>query len=267
MVGVHPAMRAHQVGDQRKEQGGMAVYRLMAGVVTLLLLSACGVRAPQQATGTHGAGDTAPSASPSMAEDRPAAGAAGSGFNFGQAISYTGECSYPRTYALHDYLSHMGLTTADPDQVGRAAALVQVTSVGAARWNTSDGHRWTQAEADSAAIASPSVEAYIYTPYTVTVVQPLRGGLAAGSTIVGFLRGGTVGQDKINLSCSVAQPTVGGEYVVFFGSELTTAAMGAAPLSQPVITTFLRYDASSDIVQTPSGPLNLTQQLQGLSPA
>jgi len=243
------------------------VYRLVAGMAAVLLLSACGgIRSPQQATGVHGAGDTAPSPAPSVAADRPVAGAAGSGFNFGQAIAFTGECSYPQTYALHDYLSHMGLTTADPDQVGRAAAVVRVTSVGAARWNTSDGHRWTQAEADGAAAASPSVEAYIYTPYTVTVVQPLRGGLAAGSTVVGFLRGGTVGRDKINLSCSAAQPTVGGEYVVFFGSELTTAAMGAAPLSQPVITTFLRYDAGADTVQTPSGPLNLTQQLQGLSP-
>jgi hypothetical protein len=242
------------------------VYRLVAGMATVLLLSACGIRSPQQATRVHGAGDTAPSPSPSIAADRPVPGAARSGFNFNQAIAYTGECSYPHTYALHDYLSHMGLTTTDPGQVGRASAVVQVTSVGAARWNTSDGHRWTQTEADSAAAATPSVDAYIYTPYTVTVVQPLRGSLAAGATIVGFLRGGTVGQDKINLSCSVAQPTVGGEYVVFFGSELTTAAMGAAPLQQPVITNFLQYAESTDTVQTPSGPLNLTQQLQGLPP-
>lgn len=249
------------------ELGGITVRRLMAGVVTVLLLSACGVRAPQQdAAAQNGAGDTGASPTSPAAGDHPVAGPAGSQLKFNQPIAYTGECSYPHTYALHDYLSHMALTTADPDQVGRAAAVVQVTSVGAARWNTSDGHRWTQAEADTAAASSPSVEAYIYTPYTVSVVHPLRGGLAAGSTIVGFLRGGTVGQDKINLSCSVAQPSVGGEYVVFFGSELTTAAMGATPLSQPVITTFLRYDASADVVQTPSGPLNLTQQLQGLSP-
>ena len=243
------------------------MYRLMAGVATVLLLSACGVRPSQQNPAARGGtGDTGPSSSPTPAGDHPIAGAGGSSFNFNQPIAYTGECSYPSTYNLHDYLSHMAQTTSDPEQAGRAAAVVQVTAVGSARWNTSDGHRWTQAEADSAAAATPSVEAYIYTPYTVRVVKPLRGELPAGSTIVGFVRGGSVGQDKIDLSCSVAQPIVGNEYVAFFGSELTTAQMGATPLQQPVITTFLAYDPNSDTVHTPSGPLNLTQQLQGLPP-
>lgn len=242
----------------------MSTLRLMAGMIVALLVSACGVHVSPHAD--NRSADTAPSAAPSLAGDRPAAQPGSAGLDFNQPIASTGECSYARVYALHDYLSHMALTTSDPDQVGRAAAVVQVTAIGAARWNTPDGHRWTQAEADAATAANPPVEPSIYTPYTVKVLQSLRGGLSAGTTIVGFVRGGTVGQDRIDLSCSVSQPVVGGQYVAFFGSELTTGQMGAAPLQQPVITTFLGYGPNTDVVQTPSGPLNLTQQLQGLPP-
>jgi hypothetical protein len=53
---------------------------------------------------------------------------------------------------------------------------------------------------------------------------------------------------------------IGRRYLAFFGPELTTGAMGAASLHEPVIDNLLTHDAASDIVQTPGGLLHLADQ-------
>ena len=179
---------------------------------------------------------------------------------------------------LQYFLLHTGLTTSDPEQTDRAAAVVKVIAVGA-RWNTTDGLRPTQAYIDALQhpTAAPDgtwpVTPNIVTSYTFRIVRTVRGALP-GSTVVGYRNGGVVGQDGIAWSgCETtaersehAAPVIGHTYLVLFGPELTTLGLGAKPIQQPMIDDLIQYNPATDVLTDVTGPIKLADATKGLAP-
>lgn len=127
----------------------------------------------------------------------------------------------------------------DGDSFARAAAVVTIVSVGAAVWNTPDGHRYTQAETN----AGTAVQPQVMTPYVLTVQHPLSsvGGLTAGQKITGYAPGGTTAFGDTTQSC-IGQPTVqnpqpGWQAVVILGQEMDRP-VSTGSLVRPTITVF-----------------------------
>jgi hypothetical protein len=126
---------------------------------------------------------------------------------------------------------------------GRVAALVRVIEMGAPRWNTRDGRRPTQAEAD-AMVNDRNDMPRIFRPLTLAVDRVLAGEPLSGR-IVGFAEGGKIGKDEMN-SCGFGSPvrfqiretniivTVGESYLAILGNEMLTGR-ATGPLHEPVI--------------------------------
>jgi hypothetical protein len=188
------------------------------------------------------------------------------------------DCARPSNIPpLHYFLQHTGLTTTDPQQGSRAAAIVTVTATGPARWNTPDGRAPSQAYVDYLQHPTPApdgswpVQPNIVTPYTLRVNRVLRG--AAPATVVGYLNGGTVAQHAIVWGCTTTAeqvehgpPAVGRTYLVMFGPELTADGLGARPIVQPMIGDISPYDPATDLVTGGAGQVKLGDALKGLPP-
>jgi hypothetical protein len=123
-------------------------------------------------------------------------------------------------------------------QYGRAAVIATVLSVGAPRWNSPDGHRWTTAELDS----RPGLVPEIYRPLSLQVQRLLSpaNGVSAGQTITAYLHGGvsSTGDVDIDHCVAVLDPQAGMSAVVFLGLEFLTDQGGAAPLRSPTVGEF-----------------------------
>jgi len=126
---------------------------------------------------------------------------------------------------------------------GRAAALVRILAIGKPRWNTPDGVRPTQTEAD-AMVAERDDGPSIFRPVTLSIERVLSGSASAG-TIVALAESGTIGRDEVS-SCAFGSParltiregpavaTVGQRYVAILGNEPLTGRTDG-PLDMPVI--------------------------------
>jgi hypothetical protein len=115
----------------------------------------------------------------------------------------------------------------DPDY--RTAAIVSIDSTGPAFYNTPDRARWTTAWLNAGHAAD------IYRPFTFTVQRPLTPGLNQGQQVTGYVEGGTVGQDDVQVCMgqpSVDDPSVGSQAVVIFGGNMKDLPSG------PVVTLF-----------------------------
>jgi hypothetical protein len=180
---------------------------------------------------------------------------------------------------LRYFLQHTGVTTDDPQQTDRAAAIVKVIAVGPNRWNTADGRRPTQAYIDALQHPTPApdgtwpVTPNIVRSYTLQLIRAVRG-TVSGSTVVGFLNGGSVGKDSIIWSgCQTAAeriehaaPAVGHSYLVLYGPELTSPGLGAKPVQQPMIDDLIPYDPATDVLTDVTGPIKLADATKGLPP-
>jgi hypothetical protein len=178
---------------------------------------------------------------------------------------------------LRYFLRHTGVTASDPQQTDRAAAIVTVISVGTPRWNTADGQRPTQAYIDALQHPTPSpdgtwpVTPNIVRSYTLQLIRAVRG-ILSGSTVVGYLNGGSVGKDSIVWSgCQTAAeriehapPAVGHTYLVLYGPELTSAGLGAKPVQQPMIDDLIPYEPATDVLTDVTGPIKLADATKGL---
>jgi hypothetical protein len=125
----------------------------------------------------------------------------------------------------------------------RTALLVRVVRMGAPRWNTPDGHRPTQAQAD-AMVDRLDITPSIYTPLTLSILR-LYAGVSVSGELAAFAETGRIGLDE-DFSCGFGSPhtlqirdgpavvAVGATYVAFLAKELVTGRNEGA-LSMPVI--------------------------------
>ena len=255
----------------------MRTYRLVPAAALGLLVCAC-AGGDAVAVSSKGGGSAAPvpTSATSAAGQRITGTPGYMRRDMSKPIHEFDQCD-PARDTVHDFLLHTGLTTSDPDQDDRAAAIVRLTAAGPARWNTPDGRRPTQALID--ALQHPTqvngqwpVEPSIDTPYTMEVLRVLRGAIP-GVTVTAYVRGGTVGQDSIR-GCQTAAaafehppgPTIGHTYLVFFGRELTINGLGAAPVVQPEVGALDPYDPATGIVQDFSDRARLSDAMLGLPP-
>ena len=134
-----------------------------------------------------------------------------------------------------------GLNSAD----GRAAAIVEVLAIGKPRWDTPDGHRPTQAQADAEIDRSNGNRVTsIYTPIEVNVVRVYKGVLPKRLTL--YAEGGSLGNDAVT-SCSFgpglriressARVGRGRQYLAILGNELVSDRSDG-PVTHPVIVNF-----------------------------
>jgi hypothetical protein len=149
---------------------------------------------------------------------------------------------------------------------GRVAARVRVTAIGKPRWNTSDGHRPTQAESNvmvdqrnDEGVLTPGP--HIFTPITFRIEHVYAG--AASGTVVGFAQTGRIGGDeeygcqwgsptRLQIRESEAVVTVGKSYIAIIGDEVVTGRT-AGPLDQPIIDRLyvIRGDKVIGLNETP----------------
>jgi len=122
----------------------------------------------------------------------------------------------------------------------RAAVIARVVAIGAPVWNTLDGKRPTQAQAD-AMFNPPGLS--VFTPFELSVVRVLSRSpvvaLVAGADVTGFVRGGTTPfGDRFSGCFSVPAVPLGSTAVVFFGTEIDTGALSPAGLHRPEVREF-----------------------------
>jgi hypothetical protein len=135
----------------------------------------------------------------------------------------------------------------------RAAAIVTIDGSGTPRWNSRDGHRWTQAEANA---VSSTFQPWLYTPWRMHVTGPvLRGQVPPALT--GYLQGGKLGADVVGGCGPTAAPVEGKSYLAVFGTELTTGVADGA-VQAPVIADLMPYDPATHMLQTRYGSLNVS---------
>lgn len=154
-----------------------------------------------------------------------------------------------------DYANYAGtLTLSGVLGKDRAAAIVTLDGSGTPRWNTADGHRWTQAEANAA--VSPTFEPWLYTPWRMHVTgAALRGQVP--HVITGYLQGGTLGTDVVGGCHPTAVAVAGHSYLAVFGGELTTG-LAAGAVQAPILDDLMSYDPATHVVQTRYGALSLS---------
>lgn len=134
------------------------------------------------------------------------------------------------------------------------AAIVTVDGKGMARWNTPDGHRWTQAEAEAARASSHGTfQPYLNTPWLLHLSGPvLRGTLP--QAITAWTSGGDVGQDHLS-GCGVGiEPVAGRTYLAEFAQNLT---VGTGEHSGPILMWLSSYDPGTKTLHTRFGALTL----------
>lgn len=179
------------------------------------------------------------------------------------------DCTYAGTVRLHP------LTVDPKDPNGpdpRAVAVATITAIGAAHWNTADGHRPTQAEVDALARSPQKVNGLwppdwgIFTPMTFSIDRVLAGSL--GSTVTGWTVGGATAEGDLQSDggCSWLgpfTPAVGKSVVVFLGRELTLSDPADTSLRRPKVSTMFGYHPGSDLVDLPQGSVKLSKALAG----
>lgn len=220
----------------------MIIRRLAFAGAAAAALGGCGAVAGGPAGPQPGA-----NAGQGSTAEQPA-GPLHSTFDFSRPINIVAQCD-PPLYAGE-------LTVAGLLGNVRGAAVVTLDAPGAARWNSSDGHRWTQAEADAAVTAahgrfSPS----LFTPWRLHVSGPVLRGTVP-SSITAYALGGKLGADRISMACTTVAPVAGQTYLAEFGGELTTAAT-TGPLQSPVLAELIAYDPATRTAHTRYGPLVL----------
>ena len=135
-----------------------------------------------------------------------------------------------------------------------AAAIVTLDGQGTARWNTLDGHRWTNAEAAAAlAAAHGTFQPSLNTPWLLhRSGAVLRGTLPPAFTA--WIGGGDLGADHLS-GCGVGVPPVAGRtYLAEFGANLT---MGTGDHSGPILLWLSPYDPATKMAHTRFGVLTV----------
>ena len=125
-------------------------------------------------------------------------------------------------------------------KVAHGAVIARVLAIGAPVWNTPDGRRPTQAQAD--AILDPPGLA-VFTPFRLQVIRVLSTapvvGLTAGMTVTGYVRGGTTPfGDRFSGCFPVPSVPIGSTAVVFLGTEIDTGTVATAGMYRPEVWEF-----------------------------
>ena len=135
-----------------------------------------------------------------------------------------------------------------------AAVMTVVGPTGPARWNTPDGHRWTQPEAIAARLKG--VAPAIQQPWRLDRSGPTFAGDVPDSVEV-WLVGGRVGDDYMfggNCIAGEADPVPGRSYLIFFGPAQDLAPPGA----YRVILAAWPYDPVTHALDGPWGRMWLS---------
>ena len=140
------------------------------------------------------------------------------------------------SFAVCDYASATP-SLASEVKTAPGAVIARVLAIGAPVWNTPDGRRPTQAQAD--AILDPPGLA-VFTPLRLQVIRVLSTapvvGLAPGVTVTGYVRGGTTPfGDRFGGCFPVPSVPVGSTAVVFLGTEIDTGTVATAGMHRPQI--------------------------------
>ena len=168
-----------------------------------------------------------------------------------QPLGHGSTCDYGLKFpTVRELLGGVGKNVGNP----RTAALARVVRIDGPRWNTPDGGRPTQAQADAMIdrLDTPS----IYTPVTMQLLRVYAGVSVSGELTV-FAETGRIGLDQ-NSSCAFGSPgtlriregpatvTVGGTYVALLARELLTGR-NQGPLEMPIIDDLFVVQGSSVI--------------------
>jgi hypothetical protein len=147
----------------------------------------------------------------------------------------------------------------------RGIAVIRLDKRSSARWNTSDGTRPTEDQAQAIVAGSAGkVEPFLYTGWTLHIVGPvLRGSLP--SSLTGYFYGGVHAQDSMPAaSCTMAAPVEGGTYLAAFGPEIGEQA--SSTLHEPIVDDLFAYDPATGSVTAPGGVVQLPANLPALGP-
>ena len=157
-----------------------------------------------------------------------------------RGLGHGGYCDYPNPpLTVRELIGTVGKNIGN----SRTALLARVVGIGMPRWNTPDGHRPTQAQAD-AMVDQLDLTPSIYTPLTLSVLRAYAGVSVSGE-LTAFAETGRIGLDE-DFSCGFGSPrslqiregpspvTVGGTYVALLAKELLTGR-NDGQLEMPII--------------------------------
>jgi hypothetical protein len=141
-------------------------------------------------------------------------------------------CDPAHPPTLADFVGDVG-----PGRFNRSLAVVEVLRVLPARWNSDDGERPTQAEANAMAV-DPS----IFTPLALRVTRFIRGETFA-DMIIAFAPAGVIGDERRQSGCNFWSDgrlhasggrvvAAGHQYLATFGQELLTGSR-KGPIEHP----------------------------------
>lgn len=117
------------------------------------------------------------------------------------------------------------------------AILVRITAIDRPVWNTADGHRPTQAEADDPNKPDPVT----LTPFHFSIIKSYSG-QASSDPAISYLQGGRIGEDWFSWCTFVGgnhQPQPGDTAVVIVGGSVSAGAG-----THPSISDLFRVDGS-----------------------
>jgi len=169
------------------------------------------------------------------------------GFDFSRPIRQYGD-SYPETWTGRPTLQKV---LREEQNLAAAAIMTVIGPDGPPRWNTPDGHRWTQDEAIRAR-AQNGVLPFIETPWHFVRSGPTFVGSVPTSVEV-WLAGGAVGQDFLGGGNSFEPPIPGRSYLLLFGPQQNLAPPGAFR----VILNTYPYDPVTRALDGPWGRITL----------
>jgi hypothetical protein len=129
---------------------------------------------------------------------------------------------------------------------GNASAIMTLDASGASRWNTADGHRWTEAEAQAA--AARGIQPWLLTPWTMHRTGAVLRGSLASDRLTAYVGGGTLGADSVAGCGPLGHPAEPGTYL---------ASLRADGSGFTYIMSLMPYDPATRTVQTPYGVLTL----------
>jgi len=218
----------------------MNMRRVITVAAGIVCLSGCGVRVGAPAT------VSSPPSSPVSGPVALHGNALGLHLDFSRAIhTPTLYCDGPM---YSGPLTLSGFLGSD-----RAAAVVTLDSKGTARWNTPDGHRWTNVEAQAA--LAHGVQPYLDTPWSLHLSGPVLQG-AVPHALTAWTSGGDLGADHLSGCGAGLVPVPGQTYLAEFGPELETGVR-SGPLVRPILMWLSPYDAATKTVHTRFGTLTL----------